>query len=132
MKICKAAAGMVFLVFFACTISSCGNSQEGKGSLDDIPLYPNATHDQTLEGSGPAKIVGGKVARYYTNDAFEDVVNFYTGTLSGYSPQIISHKSELGRQTAITMNKEEGIISVVVQELTEENKVSISLMAVGG
>jgi hypothetical protein len=44
----------------------------------------------------------------------------------------MSHTSELGRQTAISIPQKRGMVSVAIQEFIEEGKVNITLMAVGG
>ena len=43
----------------------------------------------------------------------------------------MEHESELGRQTAISIPQKKGIITVAIQEFTEEGTVNISFMAVG-
>jgi len=58
-------------------------------------------------------------------------VAFYTEALNKYKPQTISHTSDLGRQTAISIPQKKGMTSVTIQELTGEEKVNITFMEVG-
>ncbi|MBT8365464.1 MAG: hypothetical protein KJP23_12230 [Deltaproteobacteria bacterium] len=44
----------------------------------------------------------------------------------------MNHESELGRQTAISIPQKKGMITAAIQEFTEEGKVNITFMAVGG
>lgn len=125
---------LAFVVAFALFIyipTGCGNSSDKGPSLQDIPLYPDATEGETMEQSIPGGIVGGKLAQFTTTDSFDEVVDFYTVALNKYDPQFLSHTSELGRQTAISIPKKAGMISVAIQEFNEEEKVNITLMEVG-
>ena len=110
--------------------AGCGNPGGGT-SLQDIPLYPNATAGESMEQSSPGGFVSGKLAQYTTTDPFDDVLEFYTDALNRYNPEFISHESDLGRQTAISIPKKNGMITVAIQEFTEEGAVNITLMAVG-
>ena len=111
--------------------AGCGNSN-GKGpSLKDIPRYPNAIAGESMEQSIPGGLLGGKLVQFTTADSFDEVVDFYTDALNKYDPEFLSHTSELGRQTAISLPQKNGMISVAIQEFTEEGKVNITLMAVG-
>ena len=125
---------LAFVVAFALLIyipAGCENSN-GKGLLlQDIPRYPDATEGESMEQSIPGGLVGGKLAQFTTTDSFDEVVDFYTDALNKYDPQFISHTSELGRQTAISIPQKAGMISVAIQEFTEEEKVNITLMSVG-
>ena len=75
--------------------------------------------------------MSGKLSQFATTDSFDDVVDFYTDALNEYNPEFLSHASELGRQTAISIPQKRGTISVAIQEFTEEGTVNITLMAVG-
>ena len=122
------------VIAFALLISiptGCGNSGDEGLSLHDIPLYPNSTDGASMEQSNPGGFVGGKLSQFTTFDPFDEVVDFYTGALNGYDSKSISHTSELGRQTAISIPKKKGMITVAIQEFTEEGKVNITFMAVG-
>jgi hypothetical protein len=44
---------------------------------------------------------------------------------------IISHTSNLGRQTAITIQQEKKVITIAIQEHGEDERVMITHMAVG-
>lgn len=85
-----------------------------------------------MEKSIPGGLMGGKLAQFTTTDSFDDVMIFYSKALAGHKPKYMSHTSELGRQTAISIKQRKGMISVAVQEFTEEGKVNITFMAVGG
>jgi hypothetical protein len=45
--------------------------------------------------------------------------------------RFMDHESELGRQTAISIPQKKGMITVAIQEFTEEGTVNITFMAVG-
>ena len=110
--------------------TGCGSSGGGP-SLEDIPLYPYASEGESMAQSGPGGFMGGKIAQFTTSDPFDEVMDFYTDALNKYNPQFMSHTSELGRQTAISIPKKNGMISVAIQELAEEEIVNITFMAVG-
>jgi hypothetical protein len=110
--------------------TGCGSSGGGP-SLGDLPLYPYATEGESMEQSGPGGFMGGKLAQFTTTDPFDEVMDFYTDALNKYNPQFISNTSELGRQTAISIPKKNGMISIAIQEFTEEEIVNITFMAVG-
>jgi hypothetical protein len=112
-------------------LTSCGSSGGDGPFLHDIPLYPNSTDGESMEQSGPGGFGSGKLAQYTTFDSFDEVVNFYTEALNAFSPKSMSHTSELGRQTALSIPKKKGMLSVAIQELTEEEKVNITFMEVG-
>jgi hypothetical protein len=77
-------------------------------------------------------MLSGSLSQFTTADSFDQVVGFYTDALGQYDPELMSHTSELGRQTAISMPQRNGMVSVVIQEFTEEGTVNITFMAVGG
>jgi hypothetical protein len=129
----KIQARLAMVIAFAMLISiptGCGSSGGGL-SLEDLPLYPYATEGESMEQSGPGGFMGGKIAQFTTTDLFDEVLDFYTDALNMYNPQLISHTSDLGRQTAISIPKKNGMISVSIQEFTEEEIVNITFMAVG-
>jgi hypothetical protein len=111
--------------------TGCGSSGGDGPSLQNIPRYPNATEGESMKLSSPGGIVGGSLAQFTTTDLFDEVVDFYTGALNKYDPEFISHTSELGRQTAISIPQKNGMISVAIQEFTAEGKVNITFMAAG-
>ena len=112
--------------------AGCGGSGRDGPSLQDIPRYPNAAEGESMGQSSPGGMLSGSLLQFTTTDSFDQVVGFYTDALSQYDPELISHTSELGRQSAISMPQKNGLVSVVVQEFTEEGKVNITFMAVGG
>jgi hypothetical protein len=111
--------------------TGCGSSGGDGPSLESIPRYPNATEGESMEGSSFGNIVRGSLAQFTTTDSFDQVLEFYTGALSEYQPESMSHTSELGRQTALSIPRGDGMISVVMQEFTEEGTVNITFMSVG-
>lgn len=111
--------------------AGCGKSGGDVPSLEDIPSYPNATEVESMEQSSPGGLVGGKLVQFTTTDSFDEVVDFYTDALNEYDPQFISQPSELGRQTAISIQRKKRVISVAIQEFTEEGKVNITHMSLG-
>ena len=84
-----------------------------------------------MEQSSPLGIVSGKLEQFTTSDQFDEVVDFYTDSLNKYDPEFLSHTSDLGRQTSISIPQKNGMISVAIQEFTAEGKVNITFMAVG-
>ena len=81
--------------------------------------------------SSPGGMVHGNLAQFTTTDSFDQVLEFYTNALREYDPEFMSHTSELGRQAALSIRRENGILSVAIQEFSEEGTVNITLMAVG-
>ncbi|MES0362971.1 MAG: hypothetical protein ABUK14_03375 [Desulfobacteria bacterium] len=125
---------LALVVTFALLINipmGCGNSSDHGPSLQDIPRYPYATEGESMAASSPGGLVGGQLAQFTTTDSFDKVVDFYTDALNRYDPEFMSHTSELGRQTAISIPQKNGMISVAIQEFTKEGKVNITLMALG-
>ncbi len=112
-------------------MAGCGSSSSNGPSLQDIPRYPNASEGESMQQSSLGGIVGGKLSQFTTTDSFDEVVDFYTQALNQHDPEFLSHKTALGRQTAISIPQEKGMISVAVQEFTAEGIVNITLMAVG-
>ena len=69
--------------------------------------------------------------QFTTTDPFDEVVDFYSDALNTYDPEFLSHTTDLGRQTAISIPQKNGMISVAIQEFTAEGTVNITFMAVG-
>ena len=130
MRTCGTLA-MAVAVALLINVTGCGSSDVDGLSLQDIPRYPNATAGESMEQSSFGGIVDGNLAQFTTTDTYDDVVDFYTQALTDYGAEVISNKSELGRQTAISIPQENGMTSVAIQEFTEEGKVNITLMEVG-
>ena len=131
LRICGTLTVAVAFALLMYIATGCGNSNGQGLSLQDIPRYPNATEGESMEHSSPGGFVGGKLAQFTTTDSFDKVVDFYTDALNRYDPEFMSHTSELGRQTAISIPQKKGMISVAIQEFIEEGTVNITLMAVG-
>ena len=124
-------AMMIAFVLLISIPTGCGSSGGGGPSLQDIPRYPNAIEGESMEQSGPFGMMGGKLVQFTTTDPFDEVVDFYSDALYKYDTEFMSHTSDLGRQTAISIPQKSGMISVAIQEFTEEGKVNITFMAVG-
>ncbi len=118
------------ILILLCLILSCGGSKK-KLSFGDIPHYPASAPGQSMDGSSFGGMVGGELTQLFTSDPFDAVVEFYSDELDKYNPEIISHATELGRQTAITIKQEKKVITVAIQEHSEEKKVVITHMIVG-
>jgi hypothetical protein len=132
MKFSAALQRALVLVLLLNVSPGCGSSGGDGPSLQDIPRYPNAIEGESMGGSSAGGMVSGNLAQFTTTDSFDQVLEFYTDALSGYDPQLLSHRSELGRQTAFSIQQNSGMTTVVIQEFTEEGTVNITLMAVGG
>jgi hypothetical protein len=111
--------------------TGCGSGSDIKSALQEIPLYPNAIEGESTEQSLPGGFLGGSVTQFTTTDAFDEVLEFYTDALYQYDTEFMEHESELGRQTAISIPQKKGMITVAIQEFTEEGTVNITFMAVG-
>jgi len=125
---------LAFVVAFALLIgllTGCEGSSDIKSALQEIPLYPNAIEGESTEQSMPGGFLGGFVTQFTTTDPYEEVLEFYTDALYQYETEVMEHESELGRQTAISIPQRKGVITVAIQEFTEEETVNITLMAVG-
>ena len=122
------AVALALLIHLA---TGCGSSGGDGPALQDIPRYPNATEGESMAHSSPGGFVSGNLAQFTTTDSFDEVVDFYTEALGQYDPEFMSHTSELGRQTAISIPRENGVTSVAIQEFTAEGKVNITIMVVG-
>jgi len=111
--------------------TGCGGSSEEALTLEDIPIYPGAVEGESMEHSSPGGIVGANMIQYSSSDSFDDIEEFYSDALDIYDPDMMSHTSELGRQTAFSIPQDKGMISVSIQEFTEEETVNITFMKVG-
>ena len=109
----------------------CGGSGGDGPSLQDIPRYPGATKGESMEGSSPGGMVHGNLAQFTTTDPFDQVLEFYTDALREYDPELMSRRSELGRQAALSIPRGNGVVSVAIQEFSEQGKVNITLMEAG-
>ncbi len=105
-----------------------GCSGENEPTSRDIPVYPNAYEGEAMQQGG---MVGANLAQHTTTDGYDDVIDFYNEELARYNPQKLSHTSELGRQTAFSIPKKTGVLSVAVQEFTSEGTVNITIMGMG-
>jgi len=108
----------------------CGRSDSGP-ALSDLPSYPGATQTESMEQSGMLGILGGELVQLTTGDSYDEVLDFYTTELAGRDTEVIEHTTELGRQTAISITRDEGVITVAIQEFTDEDAVNITHMRVG-
>ena len=124
-----AIAASFFLLI--CFVSGYGCSSSDVPSLENLPRYPGATEVESMEHSSCGGFVSGSLVQFTTTDEYGGVVDFYMDALKTYNPEVLSHESELGRQTAITISQKDGGLSIAIQEFTKEGKVNITLMQVG-
>ena len=122
---------LVTMTLLMSILSGCGKSGDDGISLQDIPHYPNAVKGESMEQSGFGGFMGGELVQFTTSDSFDDVVEFYTDALISYNTELLSNTSELGQQTVISIPLEGGMISVAIQEFTDEGQVNITFMSVG-
>ena len=118
------------IYFLVCCIGGCGNTKK-ELSFQDIPNYPASTPEQNMEGPGIAGMPGGELIQLSTADPFDTVVEFYSDELRRYKPEILSHTSGLGRQTAMTIQQANKVITVTIQDHGDEDRVVITHMGVG-
>ena len=120
----KKSIAIVAAVFVAVLIlAGCG---KGKSDEVRIPEYPGAQRDQSYNMGDVAK-----VERFFTDDSYEDVVEFYKDKLSEYEPDIQEFEAKGSRQTKMDIVKEEKrAVTVVIQQFDGEDKVAIVFMGV--
>lgn len=120
----------VVLILFLSFLSA-GCSKSDAPEQIQVPIYPGATADEEVD----AKFMGmslGIVKRVITSDSYDTVMSFYKEHLAPYNPEVMTHELEDGRQTAITVVKDEKkSITVAIQESRKEGKTAISYMRVG-
>jgi len=120
----KKSTAIIAAVFVAMLIlAGCG---KGKSDEVQIPEYPGAQRDQSYNMGDMAK-----VQRFFTDDSYEDVVEFYRDKLSAYEPDIQQFEAKGSRQTKIdVVNEQRRVQTVVVQEFEGEDRVAIVFMGV--
>jgi len=116
------------MVLFPVILMIWGCSRGDEPTSRDIPVYPNAHQGESMEQGG---MMGAVLTQYTTTDSYDDVIDFYEVELAGYNTQTLSHTSELGRQTAFSISKKKGVLSVAVQEFVQEGTVNITIMGMG-
>ena len=126
----ESLARLLMIVLLVAIATGCAN-EDGGVSLQDIPRYPDATEGESMAQTSPGGILGGKLEQFTTTDSFDEVVEFYTYALTQYEPKYLSHTSELGRQTAMSIRKKDGVITVAIQAFPQEGIVNITLMSIG-
>jgi hypothetical protein len=122
---------MILIALLIGFATGCGSSSDIQFALQEIPHYPNAIEGESMEQSMPGGFLGGSVTQFTTIDPFDEVLEFYTDALYQYDTEFMEHESELGRQTAISIPQKKGMITVAIQEFTEEGTVNITFMTVG-
>ena len=100
-------------------------------SMSAIPRYANSTPGEMMQGSTPGGFMGVSLEQYTTTDSFDQVFEFYREELKAMSPQVLNERCELGRMSAFAIPVEDGMITVGVQEFTEEGTVNITLSSMG-
>ncbi len=114
------------LAFFLIIAAGCGDAGF---AMADLPLYPGAAEGESMERSGTGSM-RGSLRQFTTTDAFDEVVRFYRDALDSYEPREVSHTSDLGRQTALSMQKKNGKVTVAIQEFTDKGTVNITFMEI--
>lgn len=117
------------LIIITIVLFGCGSPQQNGLTLQDVPVYPNATEGETMQAN-MLGMMGAGLAQYSTTDAYDEVMAFYSKALEKHKPDVMNHSSELGRQSAYSIKKDNGLVTVSVQEFREENSVSITFMEV--
>lgn len=117
------------LLLLTFILYACGSPQQAGPALQDLPIYPNASKGESMQAS-MLGMMGGSLAQYSTTDSFDEVLSFYNESLASHNPEVMSHSTELGRQAALSIRKENGMVTVSIQEFTEEGTVAITLMEV--
>ena len=119
-------AGILIFILL-CGAGGC-NNRDTALSFQGIPHYPASVPEQGLDGAVPSGVIKGELVQLSTTDPFDTVVEFYTGELSRYNPEVLSHSSGLGRQTAITIQQDSKVFAITIQEFGKENRVAITHM----
>jgi hypothetical protein len=122
-------SGTTLLLLLTFILYACGSPQQTGPTLQDIPIYPNASEGESMQ-AGMLGMMGGSLAQYSTTDSYDEVLAFYNESLASHNPEVMSHSSELGRQAALSIRKENGMVTVSVQEFTKDNTVAITFMEV--
>ena len=130
-KTCGTLVIAVAVALLVNIFTGCGSSDGDGLSFQDIPRYPNATTGESMEQSSFGGIVEGNLAQFTTTDSYDYVIVRAWGRHINYDTELISLKSELGRQTVISMPQENRMTSVAIQEFSEQGKVNITLMEAG-
>jgi len=120
----------IWLSMLVLITTGCGDSSSNGVRIQDIPLYPGAESGESLQHSGPGGLMGGTIQQYSTADAYDDVVAFYEDALKAYPVETMSYASELGRQKAMSIPMDNGMVTVTIQEFTDEETVMITFMEV--
>jgi len=127
----KSRTQMIGFVLIVILLMSCGKTDEGGLTLEDLPRYPGATQVESMEQSVPGGLMGGKLEQYTTADSYDDVLQFYVEALSEFDLETSSFESALGQQTAISLPREKGTLTVAIQAFEAEGMVSITFMSLG-
>lgn len=120
---------LVMVLLLSFIAAGCSSSDEP--SYIHVPKYPGASEDQEHD----AKVLGmslAKVKRLVTDDSYDEVLAFYQEHLAAYDPKELTHSSDDGRQTALTIEGDnDRTITVAVQEFKKDGKVGITYMRLG-
>lgn len=122
----EVSVGILIFILLCCAVGC--NNQEAALSFQSIPHYPASVPEHSMDGAAPAGVIQGELIQLSTTDPFDTVVEFYTGELSRYNPEVLSHSSGLGRQTAITIQRDNKVFAITIQEFGQGERVAITHM----
>ena len=114
-------------------VVGCGGSNNSSNAeaFGNLPRYPGANETESMEQSTMLGILSGELVQLATSDSFDQVLDFYTTELADHELEILNHSTDLGRQTAISIPSDGGVVTVAIQEFVDEGAVNITLMRVG-
>ena len=119
----------IFILSLSSLLYSCSSDEASGPSINDIPVYPNSKKGESMQHS-MFGMIGGALQQYSTTDGFKRVLGFYESELALYNPDVMTHHLEHGRQSAITIEKDDGALTVAIQEYKDEGQVMITFMEV--
>ena len=117
------------ILIFNTLLISCSSDESDRPTINDIPPYPNSVKGESMQQS-MFGVVGGSLQQYSSDDDFKQIFTFYKTELAQYAPEVMTHNLEIGRQSAISIEKENGGITIAIQEYKGEGKVMITFMEV--
>ena len=119
----------IYLLLMIAFISSCSDSNTP--AIKDIAIYPGAIEMESMQQHLPGGLMGGQIIQYTSDDSFEEILDFYQQGLEKHQPESIEQNSESGHQVALSIQRNQSILTVVIQEFQSEQQVTITFMEVG-